>query len=134
MIRVIELRTDKRNQMVDVTARVKEVVATSGVQEGLCILYVPHTTAAVAVNEGADPSVVEDILRQLAEIAPHDARYSHLEGNADAHIKATLIGASQTVPISGGKLLLGTWQAVFFCEFDGPRRRKLVVQVLRDPA
>ena len=130
MIKVLDIRTSSRNQMVDVTARVKDVVAASGVQEGTCVLYVPHTTAAVAVNEGADPAVAEDILARLAELAPPDARYNHREGNADAHIKATLVGASRVVPVSGGKLMLGTWQAVFFCEFDGPRHRKLVVQVI----
>jgi len=130
MIKVLDIRTSSRNQMVDVTARVKDVVAVSGVQEGTCVLYVPHTTAAVAVNEGADPAVAEDILARLAELVPRDARYNHREGNADAHIKATLVGASCVVPVSAGKLMLGTWQAVFFCEFDGPRHRKLVVQVM----
>jgi len=130
MIKVLEVRTASRNQMVDVTSRVKEVVSASGVREGLCVLYVPHTTAAVAINEGADPAVAEDILAQLARLAPPDGCYSHREGNADAHIKATIVGASRVVPVSGGRLMLGTWQAVFFCEFDGPRHRKLVVQVI----
>ncbi|MEW5761747.1 MAG: secondary thiamine-phosphate synthase enzyme YjbQ [Bacillota bacterium] len=130
MIRILEIRTGARTQMLDVTAGVKEAVAASGVQEGLCIIYVPHTTAAVTINEGADPSVAEDILNRLAQLAPVDAPYHHREGNADAHIKAALLGPSQVVPVKDGRLVLGSWQSVFFCEFDGPRRRRLVVQVV----
>lgn len=120
----------ERNQFIDVTPEVNLVVARSGIREGMCYLYVPHTTAGITINENADPSVPQDILERLSILAPREGRYRHTEGNADAHIKATLVGVSQTVPVSGGKLLLGTWQGVFFCEFDGPRRRKLVVRVM----
>ncbi|MBC7106619.1 MAG: YjbQ family protein, partial [Firmicutes bacterium] len=115
----------ERSQLIDVTSEVNLVVARSGVREGICHLYVPHTTAGVTVNENADPSVPQDILERLAILAPREGRYRHAEGNADAHIKASLVGTSQTVPVAGGRLLLGTCQGVFFCEFDGPRRRKL---------
>ncbi len=126
----LSVASHERNQFIDVTPEVNLVVARSGIREGMCYLYVPHTTAGITVNENADPSVPQDILERLSILAPREGRYRHTEGNADAHIKATLVGVSQTVPVSGGKLLLGTWQGVFFCEFDGPRRRKLVVRVV----
>jgi secondary thiamine-phosphate synthase enzyme len=126
----LTVASHERNQFIDVTPEVNLVVARSGIREGMCYLYVPHTTAGITVNENADPSVPQDILERLSILAPREGRYRHTEGNADAHIKATLVGVSQTVPVSGGKLLLGTWQGVFFCEFDGPRRRKLVVRVM----
>lgn len=126
----LSVASHERNQFIDVTPEVNLVVARSGIREGMCYLYVPHTTAGITINENADPSVPQDILERLSILAPREGRYRHTEGNADAHIKATLVGVSQTVPVSGGKLLLGTWQGVFFCEFDGPRRRKLVVRVM----
>jgi secondary thiamine-phosphate synthase enzyme len=126
----LSVASHERNQFIDVTPEVNRVVAKSGIREGVCHLYVPHTTAGVTINENADPSVPQDILERLNVLAPREGRYRHTEGNADAHIKATLVGASQTVPVAEGRLLLGTWQGVFFCEFDGPRRRKLVVRVM----
>jgi secondary thiamine-phosphate synthase enzyme len=117
------LRTKAREELIDITRTVEEDVRSSGIKEGLCVVYVPHTTAAVTINEDADPSVREDILRQLKNLAPRKGEYSHLEGNSDAHIKSSLIGASQVIPIHDGRLMLGTWQGVFFCEFDGPRDR-----------
>jgi len=125
----LEVRTSRRSELLDITALVEEVVRESGVEEGVCLLYVPHTTAAVTVNENADPSVVEDIVAKLSELIPAGARYRHTEGNADSHIKATVVGPSVMVPVSKGRLALGTWQGVFFCEFDGPRRRRVLVRV-----
>ena len=130
MMREMEVRTSKREEMVDITRAVGEVVSSSGVKEGVCYIYVPHTTAGVFINEHADPSVARDIRETLARLVPSGAGYRHLEGNADAHIKATLVGTSQAVLVRGGRLLLGTWQGIFFAEFDGPRRRKVLIKVL----
>ena len=121
------LRTKAREELIDITRTVEEDVRSSGIKEGLCVVYVPHTTAAVTINEDADPSVREDILRQLKNLAPRKGEYSHLEGNSDAHIKSSLLGASQTIPVHEGCLVLGTWQGIFFCEFDGPRDRRFYV-------
>lgn len=121
------LRTKACEELIDITRTVEEDVRSSGIKEGLCVVYVPHTTAAVTINEDADPSVREDILRQLKNLAPRKGEYSHLEGNSDAHIKSSLIGASQVIPIHDGRLMLGTWQGIFFCEFDGPRNRSFYV-------
>jgi len=121
------LRTKAREELIDITRTVEEDVRSSGIKEGLCVVYVTHTTAAVTINEDADPSVREDILRQLKNLAPRKGEYSHLEGNSDAHIKSSLLGASQTIPVHEGCLVLGTWQGIFFCEFDGPRDRRFYV-------
>lgn len=125
----IQVKTKARNELVDITGQVEKVVEESGVAEGICVLAVPHTTAAVTVNENADPSVKADIITKLSELAPEGDRYRHMEGNADAHIKATLVGPSETLLVKGGRLSLGTWQGVFFCEFDGPRTRRVIVRV-----
>ncbi len=121
------LRTKAREELIDITRTVEEDVSFSGIKEGLCVVYVPHTTAAVTVNEHADPDVRQDILKQLKVLVPKHCDYSHLEGNSDAHIKSSLLGASQTIPVHEGCLVLGTWQGVFFCEFDGPRDRRFYV-------
>ena len=113
--------------MVDITAAVAAAVAEAGVQDGLCTVYSVHTTAGVTVNEGADPDVCTDILARLERLAPPDAGYMHAEGNSDAHIKTALVGPSAAVPIEGGNLALGTWQRIFFCEFDGPRNRTVLI-------
>lgn len=126
----LEVETVSRTQMVDITSRVREKVRESGVREGVCMVYVPHTTAGVTVNENADPAVARDILGRLEELVPREGGYRHAEGNADAHIKASLIGFCQFLPVEGGDLSLGTWQGVFLCEFDGPRRRKVTVRVI----
>jgi secondary thiamine-phosphate synthase enzyme len=126
----IEVSTRERCCMVDISGEVERAVTALGVKEGICTVFVPHTTAGVTINENADPSVRHDILNQLAELIPHDGHYSHSEGNADAHIKASLMGSSVEVLIRDGRLQFGTWQGVFFCEFDGPRRRKVWVNVL----
>lgn len=125
----IQLRSTKRVELIDITQKVQEVVAASGVTDGVCFIFVPHTTAAVTVNEHADPSVVHDIIERLSFLVPERASYRHTEGNADSHIKSSLMGSSVTVPVGNGRLLLGTWQGIFFCEFDGPRTRRVIVRV-----
>jgi secondary thiamine-phosphate synthase enzyme len=127
----IEVRTKRREELVDITRRVAEAVASSGVAEGIAHVWCPHTTAAITVNEAADPSVARDVVAGLARFVPREGGWQHAEGNADAHLKASLLGASASVPISGGRLALGTWQGVFFCEFDGPRTRRIEVRVSR---
>lgn len=132
MIKNISIKTKTRNEFVDITSDLQAIIEEAGVKSGSCVVYVPHTTAGVTINEGADPSVVRDILATLSKLIPHSGNYLHAEGNSDAHIKTSLIGSSQTIIIDGGKLLLGTWQSVFFCEFDGPRHRRATVQVSND--
>lgn len=130
MVYKLDVRTGKRVEMLDITSKVREAVRSSGVKEGICYLYVPHTTAAITINEHADPSVAKDIEEALSKLVPAAGGYRHLEGNADAHIKATMVGPSEMLLVSEGRLLLGTWQGVFFCEFDGPRSRKVFVRIL----
>ncbi|RLE38757.1 YjbQ family protein [Candidatus Woesearchaeota archaeon] len=132
MLKTISLRTTSRNQLVDITSQVETIVHESEVQNGICILYVPHTTAAITINENADPDVKHDILNKLAELVPRLNDYAHTEGNSDAHIKSSLIGCAQTVLISKGHLVLGTWQGCMFAEFDGPRNRKVHVKIISD--
>ncbi|MGE5586621.1 MAG: secondary thiamine-phosphate synthase enzyme YjbQ [Clostridia bacterium] len=125
----IGIRTKAQDELVDITSDVRRLVRESGVQRGACLVYVPHTTAGVTVNEGADPDVARDILEALTRMVPRHAAYHHMEGNAASHIRASLVGSSVTIPVEGGDLALGTWQGVFFCEFDGPRSRKVYVRV-----
>jgi secondary thiamine-phosphate synthase enzyme len=126
-MRIIEVKTQAREQLVDITARIKEELASSGAEDGICYVYVPHTTAAVTINENADPSVKEDILMTLRKIVPDSLPYRHSEGNSPGHVKASLIGSSVKVIIDKGQLALGTWQGIFFCEFDGPRNRRVFI-------
>jgi secondary thiamine-phosphate synthase enzyme len=126
----LTVKTRSRTELVDITSEVARRVAESGVREGLLMLYVPHTTAGITINESADPSVREDILMVLNRIVPWEAGYRHAEGNSPAHVKATLVGASQLIAIEKGALVLGTWQGVFFCEFDGPRTRSVHLRLL----
>jgi secondary thiamine-phosphate synthase enzyme len=126
-----QVRTARRAQLFDVTARVAEVVEQSGVADGVCHVFVPHTTAGVTINEGADPDVARDIEAQLGRVVPEDADYGHSEGNSDSHIKTVLAGPSVIAPVRGGKLSLGTWQAIFLCEWDGPRTRTVEVAVAK---
>jgi secondary thiamine-phosphate synthase enzyme len=128
---VISVKTNKRSEMVDITEMVQKKVTEAGINDGVCICYVPHTTAGITINEGADPAVCEDIVLKLDELVPRSAHYRHLEGNADSHIKASLIGSSVTVIVEKGRVVLGTWQRIFFCEFDGPRMRKIWVKFLK---
>lgn len=127
---ILSVKTSSRTEMVDITAEVQGAVRQSGFTDGLCMVFVPHTTAAVTINESADPAVRRDITMVLNEIVPWDADYRHLEGNSPAHVKSTLVGASELVAVEGGKLVLGTWQGIFFCEFDGPRGRKVHLRLL----
>jgi secondary thiamine-phosphate synthase enzyme len=128
--REIEINTKARNELVDITQQVEKVVEEAGIAEGICVVVVPHTTAGVTINENADPSVKADIIAKLGELVPAGDRYHHQEGNADAHIKAVLVGTSEVLVVRGGQLALGTWQGVFFCEFDGPRSRQVWVRVM----
>jgi len=125
----IPIRTGRQTEMLDITSEVTRAVKDSGVPDGLCTVFVPHTTAAVTINENADPSVRRDILAELNKVIPFADGYAHAEGNAAAHIKSVLVGASAQVPVRGGRLVLGTWQGIFFCEFDGPRTRRVLVDV-----
>lgn len=128
----IGVQTAQHTQMKKITAEVEKVVAESGCQSGVCYVYVPHTTAGVLINEGDDPDVARDIEATLDRLVPESRTYRHAEGNADSHIKASLVGNSVTVFIENGKLALGRWQAIFFCEFDGPRRREVRVKIMPD--
>ncbi|HMK45442.1 MAG TPA: secondary thiamine-phosphate synthase enzyme YjbQ [Methanocella sp.] len=125
----ISVATGSRAQFVDVTRQVYAELAKRGVKNGMCYVYVPHTTAGITINENADPDVVADILSTLERLVPADGSYRHSEGNSDAHMKAAMMGFSQMIPIIDGKLALGTWQGIYFCEFDGPRRRKMLVGI-----
>jgi len=129
-IQTFQLRTSRKTELIDVTHSVQEVVQKADVENGICIVFVPHTTAAITINENADPSVPQDILMELNKIVPFEDRYHHMEGNSPAHIKASLLGSSQAVFVESGQLVLGTWQGIFFCEFDGPRNRKVHVKVI----
>ena len=124
-----ELETSARSQALDITRRLEEEVAAAGLAEGWCRVYVPHTTAGVAVNEAADPDVMADVLAALERLVPWQGGYRHSEGNSAAHIKSILTGSSVQAPIAGGRLALGTWQGIFFMEFDGPRRRRVLISV-----
>lgn len=126
----IQVKTGSRIQFVDVTSRVREAISKSGVRDGIALIYVPHTTAGITINEAADPSVAEDIQEKLSQLAPFEESYRHSEGNSDAHIKTSLVGSSVHLIVSGGSPVLGTWQGIFFCEFDGPRTRKVHVKVV----
>ena len=130
MVRYINVRSKLRTEFIDITGIVQEVVKEAGIMKAICYLYVPHTTAGITINEGADPSVQRDIQNTLSRLVPHEMNYFHREGNADAHIKSTIVGTSINVIVDEGKLLLGTWQAIFFCEFDGPRHRRIAVKFI----
>lgn len=130
MLKEITIKTNTRTQILDITAQVQKVVGESGITEGLCCVFVPHTTAGVTINENADPSVKQDIVMELDKVIPFNDNYSHLEGNSAAHIKASIIGSSVNIPVKNNYLLLGTWQGICFCEFDGPRTRKFYVKIV----
>ena len=125
----ISVKTKNRNEFINITNEVQNAVNKSGIKDGVCHIFVPHTTAGITINEAADPDVVADIQQELNKIAPAGSHYRHTEGNADAHIKASVIGSSLTVFIENSKLKLGTWQGIFFCEFDGQRNRKVWVKI-----
>ena len=127
---VFEIRTGKRTEFLDITQKVQAYIDKEGIREGLCYLFVPHTTAAITINENADPDVPRDLEKIFERMVPWEGGYRHREGNSAAHMKTTLVGASELVAIEGGRLVLGTWQSLFFCEFDGPRTRKLMVRIV----
>lgn len=127
-MQTLTVRTGSRVEMVDITSLVADAIRAEGVEEGTAVVFVPHTTAGVAINENADPSVTRDILAEMTKIVPFDDSYQHSEGNSAAHIKSCLFGPSLVLIVSGGRPVLGTWQAVYFCEFDGPRTRKVHVR------
>ncbi len=129
---ILEISTGEREEMIDITTQVRALVRKSGWQSGALLLYCPHTTGAVTVNEGADPDVVRDITVNMRKLIPHRGDYHHMEGNSDAHIKTSMFGPDQMLIVEGGDVMLGTWQRIFFCEFDGPRNRKLWVKWLAE--
>lgn len=124
------VRTSSHTQMLDITGQIQKIVAESGVRDGLCVVFIPHTTAAVTVNENADPDVQTDFMKEINKIVPWEDGYFHAEGNSAAHLKASMMGFSETLIIDGGKLLLGTWQGIYFLEYDGPRTRKVYVKIM----
>ena len=126
----LQVRTGAHTEMLDITERIRQVVSESGVKEGVCVAFVPHTTAAVTINENADPDVVRDFTAELEKIVPWEDGYHHFEGNSAAHLKSSMIGFSEQIIVEDGRLLLGTWQGIYFCEYDGPRRRKVYVKVI----
>ena len=130
MLRYLEVITQKRTYFEDITEEVQKVVDESNVKEGICYIYVPHTTAGVFINENADPDVKWDVEQTLEKLIPWEDNYKHIEGNAAAHIKSILVGTNTFVPIKDGKLMLGTWQGIFFAEFDGPRDRKVIIKII----
>ncbi len=130
MIKELKVKTSSRVELIDITHLVEKAISESKIKSGLCTVYVPHTTAAVTINENADPSVKSDITSELNKVIPFDDNYSHLEGNAAAHIKSSIIGSSETLLVDGGNLILGTWQGIYFCEFDGPRNRKVIIKLM----
>lgn len=130
MIKYINVKSRARNEFVDITEKIQEIVTEAGINNGICYVYVPHTTAGITINEGADPSVQRDIQTTLSKLVPVEGDYNHREGNADAHIKASIVGVSHVLFIDDGRLLLGRWQAIYFCEFDGPRHRRVAVKVI----
>jgi len=127
-MKIIEVKTQNNEELTDITAEVQEEISSSGIKDGLCLVYVPHTTAGVTINENADPSVKDDLLMTMKRIIPDSLPFKHLEGNSPAHVKASLVGSSVNLIVKEGQLSLGTWQGVFFCEFDGPRKRKVFIR------
>lgn len=128
-MKILTLNTPSRTAMIDITSKIQDIVSKSDIKSGICHIFVPHTTAGLTINENADPDVVDDILKEVNKIVPFEDGYKHCEGNSAAHIKASMFGFSQQVIIEEGKLMLGIWQGIYFCEFDGPRSRKVYVKV-----
>ena len=130
MLMKLNVRTSKHTQMLNITDMIRNAVTESGVRSGVCTVFVPHTTAAVTINENADPDVLRDFTMEINKLVPWEDGYHHIEGNSAAHLKSSLVGASEHIIIEGGRLLLGTWQGVYFCEYDGPRHRKAIVKII----
>jgi len=131
-MKCIEVRSTRREQWIAITSQVQAALSESGLRDGACLVFVPHTTAAVTINENADPDVGDDLLMGLARLVPHNWPYQHSEGNSDAHLKSSLVGCSVMIPVQKGRLQLGTWQGVYFGEFDGPRHRQCIIQFLQE--
>jgi len=129
MTKQITVATRSKTELVDISSEIEKIVKDSGIKDGVCWVFVPHTTAGISINEGADPSVKTDILSRLDKLVPSAERYEHLEGNAPAHIKTSIVGSSEILIIEKGRLLLGTWQSLYLCEFDGPRHRKVIIKI-----
>ena len=125
----LEIKTNKHTEMIDMTYMIQKAVTDSGVRDGICTVFIPHTTAAVTINENADPDVVRDFTTEINKIVPWKDGYHHMEGNSAAHLKSSMIGFSEQVIIEDGRLVLGTWQGIYFCEYDGPRRRKVLLKI-----
>ena len=130
MLIKLNVNTSKHTQMLDITDKVQQAIKDSGVKDGICTVFIPHTTAAVTINENADPDVVRDFTMEINKIVPWEDGYYHMEGNSAAHLKSSMIGFSEQVIIDNGRLVLGTWQGIYFCEFDGPRSRKVYVKIM----
>ena len=130
MLKVFNVRSVSRCEMIDVTSRIQDIIIESGVKDGICVAFVPHTTAGITINENADPDVKLDMLNGMSKIIPQSFGFVHMEGNSDSHIKSSFVGASEHLIIENGRLLLGTWQGIYFCEFDGPRSRKVYVKII----
>ena len=126
----IDINTTEQVQFVDITEKIQQLVGESKTKDGLCIVFAPHTTAAISINENADPDVSTDMIKEINKIVPFSDNYRHFEGNSAAHIKSSMIGASETIIVENGSLKLGRWQGIYFCEFDGPRRRKVWIKIL----
>ena len=131
MIKNLTIKTKKNTEVIDITSEIRELIFGAGLKEGICYIYVPHTTAGITINEGADPDVMRDFLAKLNELVPADGHYLHSEGNSAAHIKASMVGSSAIVMVENGIPVLGTWQSVYLCEFDGPRERKVAVKIVK---
>ncbi|OGC90845.1 MAG: hypothetical protein A2W25_13000 [candidate division Zixibacteria bacterium RBG_16_53_22] len=131
-LRELSLLTKDRNELIDITVRVQKIIEESGIKEGIAHVFVPHTTAAVTINENADPTVQTDIISYLEKLIPENANFRHTEGNSDAHIKSSIVGAHVTLFVADGHIVLGTWQGIYFCEFDGPRSRRVIIKILPD--
>ncbi|MEM3407300.1 MAG: secondary thiamine-phosphate synthase enzyme YjbQ [Nitrososphaerota archaeon] len=127
---MLEIKTSKKIEFIDITNQINKIIKEEKIKNGICYLFIPHTTAGITINENADPSVKEDIINTLNKIVPEDLGYEHLEGNSPAHIKSSLIGHSEVIFIENGELALGTWQGIFLCEFDGPRKRKVYIKII----
>jgi len=130
VIKTLNIKSRSKTEFIDITDDIHEAIKESGVKSGVCYIYVPHTTAGVTINEGADPSVKRDILTTLNRLIPFEGDYQHMEGNSAAHIKSSLVGVSANILIEDGRAVLGTWQSVYFCEFDGPRHRRAIVKII----
>jgi secondary thiamine-phosphate synthase enzyme len=129
MMQEVSIRSRNREELINIDSQIRDVIGRSGKEEGVLTVFIPHTTAAVTINENADPTVVRDILYKLGDLIPKRDKYRHMEGNSDAHVKASLCGNSERILVSGGRPVLGTWQSVYFCEFDGPRTRRVIIRM-----